>query len=262
MQATALVLRETVGHVTRLTLNRPQAYNALSLELMQTLITELDAIAADTTVHVVILNGAGRGFCAGHDLREMTTGNDSELQQRTFQTCSQLMQKITALPQPVIAQVHGIATAAGCQLVATCDLAVCSDDARFATPGVNIGLFCSTPMVALTRNLAPKHAMEMLLSGDMIDATRAYEMGLVNRRVPADTLAATTLALAQQLAAKSSATLATGKQAFYQQLNQPLADAYAYCSEVMSCNIQSTDAREGIDAFLTKRQPVWKGRTT
>lgn len=260
MSATDLLIREDIGSITRLTLNRPGAYNALSLELMEQLIGELERIAADTRVHVVILRGSGRGFCAGHDLKQMTDGDDVALQQRTFETCSKLMMTVTGLPQPVIAEVHGIATAAGCQLVATCDLAVTADDARFATPGVNIGLFCSTPMVALTRNLAPKHAMEMLLTGDMISAARAYEIGLVNRVVPASALETTALELAQKLASKSSATLATGKQAFYAQLNQSLENAYDHCSQVMCCNLQSDDAKEGIDAFLNKRTPEWKGR--
>ncbi|WP_210396312.1 enoyl-CoA hydratase [Motiliproteus sediminis] len=260
MSTNELLLREDQGAITRLTLNRPAAYNALSLELMERLIDEFANIAADTRISVVILRGSGRGFCAGHDLKQMTEGADHELQQRTFATCSRLMMTITELPLPVIAEVHGIATAAGCQLVATCDLAVCSDDARFATPGVNIGLFCSTPMVALTRNIAPKHAMEMLLTGEMISAQRAYEMGLVNRVVTADELPKSVMTLAETLASKSSATLAVGKQAFHAQLPRSLADAYAHCSEVMTCNIQSEDAQEGIDAFLNKRTPRWKGR--
>jgi len=260
MSPSDLLLRETLGPITRLTLNRPTAYNALSLALMERLIDTLDQLADDRSVQVIILRGAGRGFCAGHDLKELTEGADAALQARTFTTCSTLMMKVSAVPQPVIAEVHGIATAAGCQLVASCDLAISSNDARFATPGVNIGLFCSTPMVALTRTIAPKHAMEMLLTGDMIDAQRAYAMGLVNRTVAGEQLEATTLALAGQLAAKSSATLAIGKAAFYTQQNQSLSDAYAHCSEVMCCNIQSEDAREGIEAFLTKREPQWKGR--
>ncbi len=260
MTAAPLVLREDNNGISQLTLNRPAAYNALSLALMEALLAELGQIAESDQVRVVLIKGSGRGFCAGHDLKELTAGDDQRLQRQTFETCSALMLAITRLPQPVIAQVHGIATAAGCQLVASCDLAVASDDARFATPGVNIGLFCSTPMVALSRALSRKHTLEMLLLGDMIGARRAYEMGLINRLVPASELQQTSLAMAAQVASKSPLTLRLGKQAFYQQLDQEAETAYQHCSEVMCCNLNSHDAKEGIDAFLNKRPALWKGR--
>ncbi len=260
MHATSLLLRSDQEHVAYLTMNRPQAYNALSLGLMQALIDELTRIGTQADIHVVVLRGEGKGFCAGHDLREMTASHDSHLHDETFQTCSKLMLSITQLTKPVIAQVSGIATAAGCQLVASCDLAIASQDSRFATPGVNIGLFCSTPMVALTRAVARKHAMEMLLLGDFIAADRAYEIGLVNRVVPGQDLEKETTAMARQIAAKSSRAISLGKDAFYQQLDLGLSDAYKHCSAVMSCNMQTEDAQEGIDAFLNKRTPHWTGR--
>ena len=253
------LLRHDADGIAHLTLNRPQARNALSMGLMQALDDALLAIAANPAIHVVILSGAGPAFCAGHDLREMRARPDEASAAATFALCSRLMQRITALAKPVIAQVHGVATAAGCQLVATCDLAVAAETARFATPGVNIGLFCSTPMVALSRAVPRKHAMEMLLTGDMIDAARARELGLVNRVVPEAELAAAATALAAQIAAKSPLTLAIGKQAFYRQAELPLADAYAYASAVMTRNMMAHDAAEGIDAFLAKRPPVWTG---
>jgi enoyl-CoA hydratase/carnithine racemase len=253
------LLRHDEGAIARLTLNRPAARNALSMGLMQALDDALVAIAADPAITVVILSGAGPAFCAGHDLREMRASPGEASAAATFALCSRVMQRIVGLPKPVIAQVHGVATAAGCQLVATCDLAVAAESARFATPGVNIGLFCSTPMVALSRAVAPKHAMEMLLTGDMIPAPRAREIGLVNRVVPDADLAAAATALAEQIAAKSPLTLAIGKQAFYRQAELPLADAYAYASAVMTRNMMARDAAEGIDAFLAKRQPAWTG---
>ncbi|RDE24881.1 enoyl-CoA hydratase [Motiliproteus coralliicola] len=243
--------------VAWITMERGQAYNALSDELMDQLTHQLQRLAQQPQAKVVVIRGAGRGFCAGHDLKQLTQDQDKQRQQRTFERCATLMQTLVNLPQPVIAQVHGIATAAGCQLVASCDLAVAEDSARFATPGVNIGLFCSTPMVALTRSLAPKHAMEMLLTGEMIDAERAHQIGLINRVVEAEQLQATVAELAQSIAAKSGYCVQTGKQAFYRQLNQPLANAYEDCSQVMSCNLQHQDAIEGIDAFLAKRKPTW-----
>jgi enoyl-CoA hydratase/carnithine racemase len=255
----APLLRHDAAGIARLTLNRPAARNALSMGLMQALDDALVAIAADPAVTVVILSGAGPAFCAGHDLREMRAHPDEASAAATFALCSQLMQRIVTLPKPVIAQVHGVATAAGCQLVATCDLAVAAQSARFATPGVNIGLFCSTPMVALSRAVAPKHAMEMLLTGDMIEAARAREIGLVNRVVPDTELEAATQALAAQIAAKSPLTLAIGKPAFYRQAELPLADAYSYAAAVMTRNMMAHDAAEGIDAFLAKRQPAWTG---
>ncbi|MEH6650714.1 MAG: enoyl-CoA hydratase [Motiliproteus sp.] len=252
-----LVSATTNQGICTLTLMRAQAYNALSDELIAELSDCLDSIARDDQIRVVVLRGDGRGFCAGHDLKQMMQDDDAQRQQQTFDNCSVLMQKINNLPQPVIAQVQGIATAAGCQLVASCDLAVAEQSARFATPGVNIGLFCSTPMVALTRTISKKHAMEMLLLGEMISAERAYQIGLINRVVATDQLESAVQAMAQNIAAKSSYCVSTGKQAFYSQLNQPLDAAYANCSKVMGCNIQHADAKEGIDAFLNKRAPRW-----
>ena len=255
----ALLLRHDADGVAHLTLNRPQARNALSMALMAALDEALIALAADPSVKVVIIAGSGPAFCAGHDLREMRAHPEEASAAATFNLCSQLMQRIIALPQPVIAQVHGVATAAGCQLVATCDLAIAADSARFATPGVNIGLFCSTPMVALSRAVPRKQAMEMLLTGDMIPADRAREIGLVNRVVPEAELATTTAALATAIAAKSALTVAIGKAAFYRQAELPLADAYRYAAAVMTRNMMAHDAAEGIDAFLAKRHPVWTG---
>lgn len=252
-----LLLRHDHAGVTTLTLNRPAARNALSLALMAALHTELDGIEADATTRAVILAGAGPAFCAGHDLKEMRGMDQQDAHRALFDACSRLMLRITTLRCPVIAQVHGIATAAGCQLVATCDLAIAADTARFATPGVNIGLFCSTPMVALTRAVGRKAAMEMLLTGDMIDAATAQRIGLINRTVAEAELAATTAALAATIASKSRATIAIGKQAFYRQAELGLADAYAYAADVMTRNMQAADAAEGIDAFLAKRPPVW-----
>jgi enoyl-CoA hydratase/carnithine racemase len=252
-----LLLRQDDGGVATLTLNRPQARNALSVALMAALQVELDAIHADQITRVVVIAGIGPAFCAGHDLREMReTGENQAL----FAACSRLMLRITSLRCPVIAQVHGIATAAGCQLVATCDLAIASETARFATPGVNIGLFCSTPMVALTRAVGRKAAMGMLLTGEIVDAAQAQRLGLVNRVVPDAELTSATAQLAAQIAAKSRVTVATGKEAFYRQAEMGLADAYRYAAEVMTHNMATTDAAEGIDAFLAKRAPVWTDR--
>jgi len=254
-----LLLRRDADSIAWLTLNRPSARNALSTGLMEALLSELDAIATDPTVKVVVIAGAGPAFCAGHDLRELRSHPDRPFYEATFQLCSRLMTRIVRLPKPVIARVHGVATAAGCQLVASCDLAVATDTARFATPGVNIGLFCSTPMVALSRAVGRKAAMEMLLTGDLISAARAYELGLINRTVPEAELDASVTALAQQIVAKSPLTLAIGKEAFYRQAEMGLDDAYAYASEVMTRNMLARDAAEGIDAFLAKREPHWTG---
>jgi enoyl-CoA hydratase/carnithine racemase len=243
--------------VLRLVLNRPAARNALSVGLMTALAGALDRAAADQACRVVVIAGAGPAFCAGHDLRELRADPSREAYQRVFAQCSALMLQIVRLAKPVIAEVHGIATAAGCQLVATCDLAVAAEDARFATPGVNIGLFCSTPMVALTRAVGRKAAMEMLLTGDLVDARAAQALGLVNRVVPRAELAAATRSLAQQIAAKSAMTVAIGKEAFYAQAELGLADAYAHAAEVMTRNMLARDAAEGIDAFLAKRPPSW-----
>ncbi|MBS97408.1 MAG: enoyl-CoA hydratase [Oceanospirillaceae bacterium] len=252
--------RDDNAGVAWLTLARPDAYNSLSLELMQGLHEELDRIAEDQGVRCVVIRGAGKGFCAGHDLKQMLGEGEESYYRCTFDTCSRLMQRIVSLPVPVIAQVHGVATAAGCQLVASADLAVASDNARFATPGVNIGLFCSTPMVALSRAVQPKHAMEMLLTGDLINADRACEVGLINQAVPEAELQTTVEGLAGKIAAKSRRTLQIGKQAYYKQRELPLADAYAYCSDVMVGNMLTDDAQEGIDAFINKRQPQWTHR--
>lgn len=258
--AEPLLLRRDEAGIAWLTLNRPAQRNALSIDLMAALQVALDTIAKEATTRVVVIAGAGPGFCAGHDLRELRADPSRQFYERTFQDCSRLMQTMVTLPKPVIARVHGIATAAGCQLVATCDLAVAAETARFATPGVNIGLFCSTPMVALTRAVHRKASMEMLLTGDLVDASRARELGLVNRVVPEAKLDAEVTALARQIAGKSALTVKTGKEAFYRQAELPLADAYAYASEVMTRNMLARDAKEGIDAFLQKRPPRWEDR--
>jgi enoyl-CoA hydratase/carnithine racemase len=255
-----ILLREVVDGVATLTLNRPSARNALSMELMTLLTEELEDIGEDKDIHVVVLAGSGPAFCAGHDLKEIRANPGREIYEALFRQCSRLMLTITKLPQPVIARVHGIATAAGCQLVATCDLAIAADTTRFATPGVNIGLFCSTPMVALTRAVGRKHAMEMLLTGDMIGTADAVMFGLINQSVPEAELDAIVQDLAARIASKSPLTLAIGKEAFYRQLDMGLEDAYNYASEVMTRNMLARDAEEGIDAFLAKRPPVWEGR--
>lgn len=254
-----LILRRDTDGIATLTLNRPAQRNALSQGLMAALQAALDAIAADRSVGVAVLAANGPGFCAGHDLKELRANPDRAFQEATFAQCAKLMLSLNRLPQPVIARVHGIATAAGCQLVATCDLAIAADTARFATPGVNIGLFCSTPMVALTRNVGRKQAMEMLLTGDMIDAATAKQVGLINRAVPADELDGAVMALAAKIASKSPYTLKIGKEAFYRQVEQPVADAYDYAARVMTENMLARDAAEGIDAFIEKREPKWCG---
>jgi enoyl-CoA hydratase/carnithine racemase len=258
--AEPLLLRRDETGIAWLTMNRPAQRNALSIDLMAALQAALDSIAKEPATRVVVIAGAGPAFCAGHDLRELRADPSRPFYERVFRECSRLMQTIVALPKPVIARVHGIATAAGCQLVATSDLAIASETARFATPGVNIGLFCSTPMVALTRAVGRKAAMEMLLTGDLVDAGRARELGLVNRVVPEATLDAEVGALARQIAAKSALTVKTGKEAFYRQAELPLGQAYAYASEVMTRNMLARDAEEGIDAFLQKRPPSWEDR--
>jgi enoyl-CoA hydratase/carnithine racemase len=255
-----LLLEECADGVLRLTLNRPQARNALSTALMTALSDALARAAREPAARVVVIAGAGPAFCAGHDLREMRSDTRRETYQRVFAQCSELMLAIVRLPKPVIAEVHGTATAAGCQLVATCDLAVAAADARFATPGIDIGLFCSTPMVALTRAVGRKAAMEMLLTGELVDAARAQTLGLVNRVVPAARLRDEVDALACQIASKSALTVAIGKEAFYRQAELDLAAAYRYAAEVMTTNMLAHDAGEGIDAFLAKRPPVWQDR--
>jgi enoyl-CoA hydratase/carnithine racemase len=255
-----LVLQEQEGGLLRLVLNRPAARNALSLALMAELIAALAAAGQDPQIRVVILAGLGPAFCAGHDLRELRADPRRETYERVFARCSELMLQIVHLPKPVIAEVHGVATAAGCQLVATCDLAIAAASARFATPGVNIGLFCSTPMVALTRAISRKAAMEMLLTGELIDAGTARALGLVNRVVPPAELRMAVDHLARQIAGKSARTLAIGKEAFYRQAELDLASAYRYAAEIMTTNMLAADAAEGIDAFLAKRAPVWQDR--
>lgn len=257
-----LVSDQGANGILRLTLNDPARRNALSEAMLTALGTGFDAASTNPDVRVIILAASGPVFCAGHDLKEMTAGRQHADRGRAYFAkililCSEVMQKIVTCPKPVIAEVGGVATAAGCQLVASCDLAVASDAAQFCTPGVHIGLFCSTPMVALSRNLANKHAMEMLLTGDMVPASWAAEMGLVNKVVPAADLTATSRALAQKIAAKSSHTLAIGKRAFYQQKEMDLAAAYNYASRVMVDNMLARDAEEGIAAFIEKRAPDW-----
>lgn len=253
------LLRRDEGGVAWLTLNRPASRNALSLGLMRAVDSELLRIAAEPEVKVVVIRGAGPAFCAGHDLREIRSNPSRGAYEEVFSLCSRMMMRIVHLPKPVIARVQGVATAAGCQLVASCDLAVAVDTAWFATPGVNIGLFCSTPMVALSRAVSRKAAMEMLLTGEMVNADRAREIGLLNDVVPEAGLDDAVGRLARRIAAKSPLTLATGKEAFYRQAEMPLEDAYAYASGVMVRNMMARDAAEGIDAFLSKRQPVWTG---
>ena len=258
---TPFILRSDTAGVATVTLSRPEARNALSQGMLQALLAELQRIAGEAAVHVVVLAGAGPAFCAGHDLKEMRAANfDAAYAAALFAECAKLMLAIVHLPKPVIAQVHGVATAAGCQLVASCDLAVAADDARFATPGVNIGLFCSTPMVALSRNIGRKAAMQMLLTGDLVDADTALRVGLINEVVPAAELKMRTAALAMKIAAKSPLTLAIGKEAFYRQAELPLADAYAHAAQVMAMNLAKRDAQEGIEAFIEKRAPVWRGQ--
>ncbi len=259
----AILLRQDAGGIATLTLNRPKQYNALSTALMTELEAEFEAIRDDRSVKVVILEAAGKGFCAGHDLKEMRAadgaGDKRAYFESVFQLCSRMMLSITRLPQPVIAKVQGIATAAGCQLVATCDLAVAADTANFATPGVNIGLFCSTPMVALSRAVPRKTAMEMLLTGESIDAATAERIGLINRAVAAEDLDRVTLDYAEKIASKSPLTLKIGKEAYYRQIEMDLEQAYSYTSEVMTTNMLARDAEEGIDAFIEKREPTWTG---
>ncbi|CAA9443865.1 MAG: Enoyl-CoA hydratase [uncultured Rubrobacteraceae bacterium] len=253
------ILYEGGGDVALVTMNRPKKRNALSLDHMQELIACLKEIGEAGESSVVILRGNGPAFCAGHDLSEMIN-REPAFYRRLFDVCCELMQTIQSLPQPVVAQVHGIATAAGCQLAATCDLVVASEEARFACPGVKIGLFCSTPMVALSRAVGQKKAMEMLLTGEFISAEEALAEGLVNKVVPVDEVESETQALAAKIAEASPLVVGVGKQAFYRQLEMPTDQAYAYTKEVMSFNATFADAQEGMCAFLEKRSPEWKSR--
>ena len=255
-----LILRSDAGGVATLTLNRPGQFNSLSVELLTALQSTLDAIALDASVRVVVLAGAGKAFCSGHDLKQMREDSSKATIHALFEQCSQVMMTLVRMPQPVIARVHGIATAAGCQLVATCDLAVAAESARFAVSGINVGLFCATPSVALGRNLGRKQAMEMLLTGDFIDALEAQRRGLVNRVVPLEQLDAEVKKLTDSICGKSAAAVAMGKQMFYRQLELGLDAAYDLATETMACNMLCADAGEGIDAFMQKRQPEWKGR--
>jgi len=260
-----ILLREDQDDIAILTLNRPQARNSLSEATLEALGDALTAIAHERSVRAVVLAANGPAFCAGHDLKELDAHRSDDDRGRAFfkhimGLCSTVMQQIVTLPQPVIAAVHATATAAGCQLVASCDLAVASHAAKFATPGVNIGLFCSTPMVALSRNVSRKHAMEMLLAGELIAAEQAERIGLVNRVVGAGHERAEALKLAKKIAAKSALTVKIGKQAFYRQAEMPLADAYKYAADVMVENMLARDAEEGIRAFIEKREPTWQDR--
>ena len=261
-----LVLRtDRADGLTTLTLNRPGQFNSLSKDMLTALQAELDAIAGNEAVRVVVIAGAGKAFCAGHDLKEMRANHSKEFMQALFRQCGELMLAITRMPQPVIARVHGIATAAGCQLVsmcepgAMCSLACAAGLAAVAVSGINVGLFCSTPAVGLARNLGRKAALEMLLTGDFIDAMEAKSKGLVNRVVPADALDAEIERLAGSILAKSAIAVRMGKGMFYKQLEMGLVDAYAYAGGVMACNMMSDDAGEGIDAFMQRRPPVYRG---
>src|ERR687884_2175608 len=253
------ILYEGDGSVALVSMNRPKKRNALSLYHMRELISCLKAIGEARESSVVVLRGNGPAFCAGHDLSEMV-GRGPDFYRRLFDVCCELMETIQAIPQPVIAQVHGVATAAGCQLAATCDLVVASEVARFATPGVRIGLFCSTPMVALSRAVGQKKSMEMLLTGEFISAEEALAQGLVNRVVSAEDLETETRTLAEKIAEASPLVVGIGKHAFYRQLEMSTEQAYAYTKEVMSFNASFADAQEGMGAFLEKRKPEWKGR--
>ena len=255
-----VLLRRDEDGIAWLTLNRPAQRNALSVELMTALQAQIDAIAKDRKVKVVVIAGNGPGFCAGHDLREMRANPGRQHYEALFAQCSRLMTGIVKLPKPVIARVHGIAAAAGCQLVASCDLVVASSEARFAVNGVNLGLFCSTPMVALTRAVGRKPAMEMLLTGDLVGAEHAKSIGLVNRVVAPERLDEEVTALARQLAQKLGLAVAIGKEAFYRQAELGLEAAYAYTSEVMTRNMLARETEEGVDAFLEKRPPRWEDR--
>ncbi|WNF38658.1 enoyl-CoA hydratase [Bacillaceae bacterium IKA-2] len=253
------ILVETEASIGYVTMNRPNKRNALSLEHMKELTKCFKDIGKNKEIAVVILRGSGPAFCAGHDLKEMTNQTPA-FYEDLFDECIKMMETIQSIPQPVIAQVHGIATAAGCQLVATCDLAIAADDSKFATPGVKIGLFCSTPMVALSRAVGRKKALEMLLTGDSLSTDEAVIAGLINKAVPIDQLEDETRALAEKIAQASSYTVRVGKQAFYQQIEMSQSHAYAYTKQVMSMNASSADANEGMCAFLEKRKPEWKGR--
>jgi len=255
--AQPLLLQRIAKGVAFLTLNRPRQYNVLSEQMLAALHGALEAIAADASVRVVILGGAGKAFCAGHDLKQMKANPSLEYYQRLFEDCSRLMMRIQTMPQPVIARVHGVAAAAGCQLVATCDLAIAADDARFAVSGVNIGLFCATPSVALTRNLGRKAAFEMLVTGESIDAATAVQRGLINHCVAADCLDMEITKLAAAIVAKPPSVIAVGKALFYRQIELGTAPAYQLAAQSMACNMMDDIAQEGAAAFIAKRAPTW-----
>lgn len=255
---TAYVLHERDGGIVKLTLNRGEKFNPLSEEMLAVLQTELDAIANDASVRLVILAANGKAFCAGHDLKQMRASPSAAYYKKLFDQCSKMMLTIQQMPQPVIARVQGIAAAAGCQLVAMCDLAVASDEAAFAVSGINYGLFCSTPSVGLSRNMGRKQAMEMLLTGEFIDAHAALERGLINRVVPSQALDQTISALAQSILAKPAVSIAMGKQLFYRQLEMGISAAYQLAGETMACNMMDESALEGVQAFIEKRVPAWK----
>lgn len=256
----SFVLIERNQGVLTLTLNRPDQFNSLSEEVLTALQQALDGAADDEALRCVVLAAKGRAFCAGHDLKQMQANRNRDYYRQLFAQCGRLMQRIVSFPVPVIAKVQGVATAAGCQLVASCDLAVASADARFAVSGINVGLFCSTPAVALSRNVGAKKAFEMLITGEFISAQEAREEGLINRVVPADELDAAVDALTATLCAKSPVAVRTGKAMFQKQRGMSLAEAYEFAGETMACNMMAEDVHEGIDAFMNKRHPVWKGR--
>jgi enoyl-CoA hydratase/carnithine racemase len=255
-----ILLRSDGAGVATLTLNRPKQFNALSQAMLAALQQELDEIAKNEAIRVVVIAATGKAFCAGHDLKEMRAHTDYAHQRALFAQCSQMMLTLHHLPQPVIAQVQGLATAAGCQLVAACDLAVAAESASFATSGIRVGLFCSTPSVPVSRAMPQKKALELLLTGEFIDAATAAQFGLVNQVVPVEQLEHAVQRLVAAITNKSAYAIRSGKQMFYRQLGLGLEDAYVYAAEVMACDMQADDAAEGIDAFLQKRQPIWTGR--
>lgn len=255
-----ILLHDDQDGVVTLTLNRPAQFNALSEEMLTALQSALDRISRDENIRCVVLAAAGKAFCAGHDLKQMRARPSQGHYETLFDKCSRVMQSIVNLPVPVIARVQGMATAAGCQLVATCDLAVAAESATFAVSGINVGLFCSTPAVALSRNVAPKHAFDMLVTGRFITAADALSYGLVSRVASDADLDSAVLALTEEIGSKSPVAIRTGKAMFSRQRSMSLEDAYAYAGQVMACNMMAEDAAEGIDAFIEKRKPVWKGR--
>ncbi len=261
IQLEPLVLERRDGGVVHLTLNRPAQFNSLSEEMLAALQSSLDTIAADSTARVVVIGGAGKAFCAGHDLKQMRANPQLDYYQKLFADCAKMMLRIQTLPQPVIARVHGIATAAGCQLVAMCDLAVAAEEARFAVSGINVGLFCSAPSVALARNVGRKQAFEMLVTGEFIDARTAQARGLVNRVVALDQLDAEVAKLAASIVAKPATAIALGKGIFYRQLEMGIEAAYQLAGQTMACNMVDECAQEGVDAFMNKRPPAWASRS-